>query len=411
MYIEVSSLLFSLSTALDYVEQDVVGVSTNHCRRVACLSKHLCKTLGMSDEDSMDMAICAILHDSALTEMFLEGASHGEDVSLERHCNLGEQNAKRFPFFHGDVSNVILWHHENWDGSGYFKLKGDEICDRAAILRLADNTDLRFRLAQSTESSRKNLFEHLTEQRGKLYAPHVVDAFFDSVDTDFLLSLQDEQIANTIKTTFVPEVQKVCIKDLLSLGCVFSNIIDSKSAFTSNHSQGIVRIAEIMGNYYGFSEEHIGKIMLAAHLHDVGKLMVPSEILEKEGPLNAEEFEIMKGHAMGTYNMLSMVNGMEVICEWASRHHEKLDGTGYPLHLDMMEMTFEARLIGCADIYQALTEDRPYRKGMSHEQSMQVLKDLAAKGKIEAAIVEDMDKVLQGDVAKSFVQKKCGENH
>ncbi len=407
MHIDISSLLFSLSTALDFVEQEVVGVSHNHCRRVACVSTALCKHMGMSDTQIMDMAICSVLHDSALTETTLEIRQNFHiEQGMWKHCDLGERNVSRFPFLQGDVKNIVLWHHENWDGTGYLGLKKDEISERAAILRLADNTDLLFHLGNEG-CNYHNFFKHLKKYSGKLYSPRVVEAFFECATDDFLSSLKDDQINNTIKSMIPTMVKEVTTKQMLQLGCVFSVIIDSKSHFTSTHSQGIVRTAEIMANYYNFDRQHIEKIMLAAHLHDLGKLMIPATILEKAGPLTEDEFIIMQTHAWGTHELLSMVEGFETICNWASQHHEKLDGTGYPTQIDKMNLSFESRLLACIDVYQALTEDRPYRKGMSHAESMRILNNLASSGKLEATIVNDLETVMQSQFALSWPHKKC----
>ncbi len=407
MRIDISSLLFSLSTALDYVEQEVVGVSHNHCRRVACVSAALCKYMGMNDEQIMDMTICAVLHDSALTETNLDiRFDNDADQGMWKHCDLGERNVSKFPFFQGDVKNIVLWHHENWNGSGYLGLRGNEISDRAAILRIADNADLLFHMG-SEDSGYHELFTHLAEKSGILYAPKVVEAFFDCIDEDFLFSLKDEHIDKTIKMLIPSMVRETTTKQLLDLGCVFSGIIDSKSPFTSTHSQGLVRTAEIMCNHYGFEKQRIDMIMLAAHLHDLGKLMVPATILEKAAPLDEDEFTIMKTHAQGTFDLLSMVEGMENICDWASQHHEKLDGSGYPAQRDATTLCFESRLMGCIDIYQALTENRPYRVGMVHSEAMAVLKNFAEAGKVDAVIVEDLDRVMQSELALNWPNKGC----
>ncbi len=407
MRLDISSLLFSLSTALDFVEQEVVGVSHNHCRRVACVSAALCQHMGMNEVEIMDMTICAVLHDSALTETNLDiRFDNDADQGMWKHCDLGERNVSKFPFFQGDVKNIVLWHHENWNGSGYLGLRGNEISERAAILRLADNADLLFNMGNEVHGY-QDLFAHLAEKSGILYSPKVIEAFFDCIDEDFLFTLKDDQIDKTIKKILPPMLKEVSTKQLLELGCVFSGIIDSKSPFTSTHSQGLVRTAEIMSNHYGFDKQRTETLMLAAHLHDLGKLMVPATILEKAAPLDEDEFTIMKTHAQGTYDLLSMVEGMETVCDWASQHHEKLDGTGYPLKLDAGSLCFEARLMGCIDMYQALTENRPYRKGMTHTEVMIILRNFAEAGKVEMKIVEDMDKVMQSELAQNWPTNGC----
>ena len=395
MKMQISSLLFSLSTALDCVEQELLGVTSNHSRRVACLSMRLCRHLGMSEQDIIDMGSCAILHDNALTEYMLKRnkLSTASLENLHEHCIVGERNVEAFPFL-GNARNIVLHHHENWDGSGFFKLGAGEFSDRAAILRLADNTDLLFKLGESTPEIRARLFEHVQTERGRLYAPHIVDAFVACVDDAALASLNNATIGASLAAV-TPLVER-CLdcETLLALATIFSGIIDTKSRFTLQHSQGIARIADVMSRHYGFDYEHGTLFVVAAHLHDVGKLAVPNHLLEKPTNLTDGEFAVVKTHADATYDILSMVEGMETIATWASAHHEKLDGTGYPHGLGMKSLGFEARLLTCIDIYQALTEDRPYRVGISHVKAIGILEKMASQGKIDGTIVDDLDHVL-----------------
>lgn len=114
---------------------------------------------------------------------------------------------------------------------------------------------------------------------------------------------------------------------------------------------------------------------IAGYLHDVGKLKIPDEVLEKPGKLTDEEFNIMKQHAYYTWVLLKDIAGFEQIVEWAARHHEKLNGKGYPFHLSRNELSLGARIMTIADIFSALAEDRPYRKGMEKEKVIMILRE------------------------------------
>ncbi len=395
MLINLTSLLFSLSTALDYVEKEFVGVSTFHCRRVAAISMQICKHLEMKKSEIIDMGMCSILHDSALTEFNVK-TRNVTPTSVKKHCVYGEQNVSKFPFFEGDVKNIVLYHHENYDGSGYFSKTGSQIPKRAAILRLIDNIDLIFNLAHLDDAEYLDLCKHLVENTGKLYDPKIVQAFNECISRDFLNSLCEKNIENTLRELIGYKIQDVQGHELVALGSMFSSIIDAKSHFTLYHSQGISYIAAIMAKHYDFDELHTACLITAASLHDIGKLMVTNDILEKPGALSKEEFTIMKTHAHGTYEILSGIEGMESICDWACQHHERLTGKGYPFGLNREELSFESRLLACIDIYQALTEDRPYRAGMSHEAAMKIIYDLANNGELELEIVMDLDRIMGG---------------
>ena len=112
---------------------------------------------------------------------------------------------------------------------------------------------------------------------------------------------------------------------------------------------------------------------LAGALHDIGKLMIQNSILKKPARLTDEEYLVMKNHAFYTHEILKNLKGMRDITDWASHHHEKLNGEGYPLGLTAKQLTLEERLMTCVDIYQALTEERPYKngKGQIDEQVLQ----------------------------------------
>ena len=122
-------------------------------------------------------------------------------------------------------------------------------------------------------------------------------------------------------------------------------------------------------------------------LHDLGKLNTPDQILEKPGPLNEIERSIMNQHSYETYEILRHIDGLGEVARWAAYHHEGINGAGYPFHPSERNLSVEARIIAVADVFQALVQDRPYRKGMSLEQVLGILDDMTARGKTDAAIV------------------------
>ena len=118
------------------------------------------------------------------------------------------------------------------------------------------------------------------------------------------------------------------------------------------------------------------------------KIAIGNEILEKPARLTDEEFAKMKNHAGYTYMILSKVDGFEEIRDIAAFHHERLDGSGYPFGKRADELTTLQRIMACADIYQALTEKRPYKDGMDHDKACEILKDMADKNWIDKNITE-----------------------
>lgn len=389
MRVPLNELLFALSRALDFVEQELLGITTNHGKRAAYISLRIAKAMGLSDAEIFDMACCAVLHDNALTAYMLDAGPDGirRLEHFKSHCAKGEENAKAFPFA-GDASGIILNHHENWDGSGFHHLAGYDIPLRAAILRLADNMDLQLHMGDGRKTLPREIIDHAHAHSGTLYAPRPVEALADIVNAQFAHDLDNTHLDEALTKTLPPVVVNLTTTQLLQVCDIFALIIDAKSPFTKNHSRGLATTARRLATAYQLDDETRDKLVIAAYLHDVGKLSTPRAILEKPGPLTDDEFTIMREHAAISEEILSKISGLEEIAVWASRHHEKLNGKGYPGGRDAAALPFESRLIACCDIYQALTEERPYRNGMPHEQAMLILDDMCARGEIDRSIVD-----------------------
>lgn len=399
MRVPLEDLLFALSMALDCVEHQLLGVTSNHGKRTALLSMRLCRAMGLSEEDVFDMATCAVLHDNALTAYMLEAGPASDIYKLEafkKHCPRGEENAQSFPFL-GDASGIILHHHEKWDGTGYHGLVGNAIPLRASVLRMTDNLDLRLAMGGGQPGMEMLIAKHVRTFRGTHYAPVVVDTLLGLLDENLIRELSDEYIDASLAAAVPSAHIELNMVQLLDLCHVFAVIIDAKSSFTQRHSTGLAIKARRLAKFLEFDPDCLDKITAAAFLHDLGKLSTPAEILEKPGPLTHDEYEVMKDHVAMTWRILHHVRGLEDIVLWASSHHEKLDGHGYPHGLGADELTIECRIMACCDIYQALTEDRPYRPGMNHEAAMKILHKMAEEGKIDASLVAHMDTVMGDD--------------
>ncbi len=161
--------------------------------------------------------------------------------------------------------------------------------------------------------------------------------------------------------------------DAEKLALIFAKIVDYKSPWTSTHSQSVSAIAYRLGKFVGLDSDTCFQLRLAGYLHDIGKIATPTEILEKPGKLNSDEFETIKEHAMYTSLILKDIEGLDDIVAWASSHHEKHDHSGYPLHLSKDHFSLPMEVLAFADIFTALSEDRPYRPKMSKEEIKKVL--------------------------------------
>lgn len=401
MEIDIIGLLSAFSFALDCVEAELIHVTSNHGKRVAYMSVCMAEKMGVSDDALRDLAACALLHDNALTqyinEEFYSDISNidtlkvsSDDITprqLGMHCIYGEKNLEKYLFKTG-VKDVILYHHEEADGSGPFEKKWTEVPLFARIIHFSDMLDA-FCKAQKFDEDVFNKAVHFIEKnKDKRFDSEVTKMFFDAFDKEEFSRLGDEHIEEYFWEKVPCEKSFYSFNVLKDLADLFAKIIDYKSEFTSRHSLGVARTASKISEIMGYDKVICDKMYLAGTLHDVGKIAIGNEILEKPARLTDEEFAKMKNHAGYTYMILSKVDGFEEIRDIAAFHHERLDGSGYPFGKMADELTTLQRIMACADIYQALTEKRPYKDGMNHDKACEILKDMADKNWIDKNITE-----------------------
>lgn len=210
----------------------------------------------------------------------------------------------------------------------------------------------------------------------------------------FWLDLMPTNLDQALQIIEPDEDISIGIYELHKISEAFSMLIDAKSKFTYEHSKEISKITSNFATYLGYNPLMIEKLTIAANLHDIGKFVVPLNILEKPGKLNSLEYEIIKSHVYYTKLILKQVDGIEDIAEWAGNHHEKLNGKGYPEKLNEQTLTKEDQIITFADIYQALTEDRPYRKGMKPKEAISIMESMANKGEICNNMLSDFKQLV-----------------
>lgn len=148
-----------------------------------------------------------------------------------------------------------------------------------------------------------------------------------------------------------------------------ANAIDAKDRYTHGHSTRVAAISKQIAERAGLSEEECRQVYFSALLHDVGKIGVPDDIINKEGKLTDEEFEQIKQHPILGYQILSSIKQSPELSVGAHYHHERYDGTGYPDGLKGEEIPQTARIIAVADAYDAMTSTRSYRKELSEEKT------------------------------------------
>ena len=400
--LDLNEFLLGVSFALDCVEMELLGVTSNHGKRVAYISLRMGEVMGFSQDELFDTAACAILHDNGLSEESLtantKSGKEGRLYQLEKtaaHCHLGEQNIRDFPF-QAASQNIIRYHHEYHDGSGTLGLSRDGIPLMARIITLADHADLLFNVGQPNPANQETVLKFLRQQESSLFDPTLVDAFTDiSQHASFWLDLQDGFIDRALDRHLPTMKLDMPWQDVLNISQPFSRIIDCKSRFTLLHTKGLEEKITQMAAYYEKSATETTKLRIAANLHDIGKLAIPNSILDKPGELTAEERRRVQAHTYYTRSCLQRITGFEEITEWAANHHETLNGVGYPFGHDAGRLDFNARLLSCLDIYQALTEERPYRPAMTHDNAMAIINRYGDCGEIDPAIASDIGQVFR----------------
>lgn len=367
MKFNLTETLFSIIFALDCIEHDLLGIKTNHSKKVSYICVDICSKIGLNNSYLFDVATCTILHDNALTDYIHSGFKDYHDVNpnqnfnLAKHCILEELNCRNI-HFSKTVTGSIFYHHENCDKSGLFGKKSSETPLNERLTDLSDVLDCKFSLNYINSKKILMIKLHLKESIDKLLC----------------------KITPQVKIDYSSD-------ELISFARIFADIIDYKSEFTQRHSLGVADKAIKMGKYYSYDKETCAKMYFAGAIHDIGKLVVDADVLEKPGKLTSDEYKHIQTHVYYTYLMLRNIEGLEDVASWAYSHHEKLDGSGYPFGKKANELGKFERLFACIDIYQALTEKRPYKDAMSHEKAIFIMKEMVENNKLDSNIVNDID--------------------
>jgi HD-GYP domain-containing protein (c-di-GMP phosphodiesterase class II) len=192
-------------------------------------------------------------------------------------------------------------------------------------------------------------------------------------DQRFWAQLESTAVDIRVASMAPEETEEVDDDHLDAIAAAFGKVIDAKSPFTAGHSARVADYAEQLGAGLGVLPTRLRRLRRAATLHDVGKLGISSAILEKPGQLDEREWAAMRLHASHTQAILGRIGALADLAPIAASHHERLDGTGYPLGLDARALSRETRIITLCDYYDALTADRPYRAAMPVERALAVM--------------------------------------
>ncbi|MBA2849234.1 HD domain-containing protein [Thermosulfuriphilus ammonigenes] len=374
--IALKKIILSLADALDCAHPSLV----DHQLRVTYASVAIARALDLSPATIESLLYAASLHDIGLFTIRekLEGLRIEEEKqNIHHHMELGYLILREFSPFQR-AAEFIRYHHVDWSYGQARGVDGEPLPLGANIIRLADRLETMIWRNRPVLLQAPSLRKAIGSKIGEKFAPEVVEAFLEiSSRESFWLDLTSSRIYSVIIQLFPEAGTSIGFGHLDQLTSIFSLIIDLRSPFTATHSAGVAAVAEKLAEMFGFSPLERRLMRVAGYLHDLGKLAVSEEILNKPGPLNAEEVSVMRGHTYFTYHILETIPHLETVNQWASFHHERLDGRGYPFRLNDTNLSLGSRIMAVADVFVALCEDRPYRKSMDGKKVASILKDMA----------------------------------
>lgn len=387
--VELRHIVYALTDALDLVGIDDVG----HGKRVGVMAFSCAEKLGFTEEERVFLFDLGMLHDIGVSSTVVHNhlVTEFDWTSSQVHCEIGYALLRDFAPL-AAMALPIRYHHTHWDELQTLTQIDAKTAMYANLIFMVDRVDALAAPYYSNGLLLVNI-HHIRDQikaySGTYFAPLLVEAFLavSSAEAFWLqlearnLQIIQREILEKAKPAFAS------IAELKAIGWIFAHIVDAKSPFTAEHSIGVAKLSRLIAERMGVQAENCDKIEIAGLLHDLGKLRIPDEVLDKPNSLDDRERVVMNTHSFETFQILRQIEGFGEIAEWAACHHEELAGDGYPFHIKASELPLEARILRVADIFQAMAQNRPYRKGLSAEAILAFLNELVAAGRIEAEIV------------------------
>lgn len=437
--IRLAELIEALSHALDMTE----GQPPGHCVRCCFIGTRIGQALGLGEEELRDLYYTLLLKDlgcssnaARICELYLaddlkfkhdfklvDGSfpqilkfvlSHtgmqaglaerfrgilnvfkngGEFTTslIQTRCQRGAEIARQMRFSE-EVARGILDLDEHVDGGGQPQgLEGTEIHLFARIALMTQVIDVFF-VHQGSQAA----LAEVRKRAGSWFDPALVRVFEQLATPVFFAELGADNLEAYVLALEPGRQAVMADEDYLDdIAAGFARVIDAKSPYTSGHSDRVALFTDMIAEELGMPLAERRRLKRAALLHDIGKLGVSNSVLDKPGRLEGEEWEQMKRHSEFSETILSRIAAFSDLALIGGAHHEKLDGSGYPRGLKGDEISFETRIVATADVFDALTADRPYRAAMPVAKALSTLWEGAGRHHDEiciAALERALDK-------------------
>ena len=389
LQIPLMDLILCLSETVDLISSDL----SNHHIRVAFIASMLGQEIDLPVKVQHQLLIAGAMHDvGALSLKEKLHALNFETESNLKHAHYGYLLLSAFEPF-SFAAKIVKHHHCHWDNEAIEDENGDTVLPESHLLHLADRIAVLIDDNANVLDQIEIIKQQIKEQSGKMFNPKYVDAFLSISSKEyFWLSIESPRIKYSLLKDVPLPTLILDVDEVIELTQLFSHIIDFRSPFTANHSSGVAASARALAKLVGFSERECKMMEIAGYLHDLGKLAIPAELLDKEDRLTPTEFNVVKKHVFYTYRALERIDAFDTINTWASLHHEQLDGNGYPFHHKAKDIPLGSRILAVADVLTALIEDRPYRKGLSSDAALKLIQSMVKSGALDAYVVEVLDK-------------------
>ena len=346
-----------------------------HMQRTALIALELSLALELPRSQQQTIFCAALLHDiGVLGDKRIVTSLNDIDNIEDPHQHRGAEMLGGLPTF-APVLPVIRHHHFNPAHKGNLE---------EHIVFFADAFERLLSTGNITTDHHPDIIIDTFRTLHHEIDPMLCDTVCQLAQKEhFWLHLHPGHIQRMLEIIGPINELYIDIDGLKDICLLIAKIVDTYSSFTASHSIMVGEISCLLATYMHLPEQECKKIEIAGYLHDIGKINIPLDILEKQSELTPDELRQVREHSYMTGEILSAFSELGEIINWAANHHEKLDGSGYPLHLNQDYLQLPDRIIAIADIFTALTEDRPYRVAMRYQDALQLIENDVITGALD----------------------------